>query len=513
VPRAIVASIAVTCLAVAGCSSGSSTAASGGAEGSAIATTHARPADAVAAAERVPSPTVTGPVGGGIYDLPFNPMPKRLADRYGYTEQEFFVHGTATSYTPQGVLGADGRWSATPAGTAPYETRLLVRRPADPGRFNGTVIVEWLNVTSAMDQDADFGLAHEELLRDGYAYVAVSAQAAGVSAIPGGMKIDIPGFDPQALKQWDPSRYGALQHPGDDYSYDLFTQAGQAIRRPNGVDQLGGLKVERVIATGESQSAMRMLTHVDAVHPLVRVYDGFMIHSRGSGGAALSSTSTVEQPKVAGVRTDLAEPVMQFETETDVTGLGFAAARQPDTDLLRSWEVAGTSHADQSSLDYGFESGRQWNPDFTLDFSELCGAVNRGPQTFVLRRAFADLTAWVAGGPPPATGPQLSLADATTIARDRDGNALGGIRTPAVDVPLAMLSGDRDPNASLICSLFGRTTPLPPADLVARYPSRQAYVDRVAASAQAAVDAGFVLPADKELIVARAGTEAIGSGG
>ena len=118
---------------------------------------------------------------------------------------------------------------------------------------------------------------HLQIAREGAAYVGVSAQFVGVNQLKvGGPLPDTPG---------DPVRYAPLVHPGDSYSYDIFSQVGQAIR--DGA-LLGGLVPRRVIAMGESQSAGRLVTYIDAVHPLVDVYDGFLVHSRSSGGAALS---------------------------------------------------------------------------------------------------------------------------------------------------------------------------------------------------------------------------------
>lgn len=102
--------------------------------------------------EQVASPQVTGPITGGERGLPFNPMPARLAEEYGYVEEEFFLSGDATAYESEGDWDDDGEWAAIPTETAPYQTRILVRRPADPDAFNGTVVVELLNVTSGMDQ-------------------------------------------------------------------------------------------------------------------------------------------------------------------------------------------------------------------------------------------------------------------------------------------------------------------------------------------------------------------------
>ena len=447
------------------------------------------------------SPTVSGPVEGGRYDLPFNPMPARLADEYGYVEEEYFIDGTATAYQPTGEWTDDGRWGVAPTDSAPYTTRLVVRRPVDAADFNGTVVVEWLNVTSGMDADPDFGMAHPALMADGAAYVAVSAQLVGVEG--GDVRIDIPGFTALPLKEWDPERYATLEHPGDDYSYDIYSQAAQALRRPAGVDPLGDLDPTYVIAAGESQSAGRLTTYANAVQPVADIYDGFLIHSRGDTGATIGTSQAASMPEGAHIRTDLDVPVMQVETETDLFGLDFYVARQPDTERLRTWEIAGTAHADQNTIDYGFESGRQHDTTTDLDFTELCGVINTGPQDAVVRKAFVALIAWVTDGDLPSEAPALEVLN-DAIVRDEYGNARGGIRTPPVDVPIATLSGEPDEGESVICTLFGSTTPFPPEQLQALYPTHDDYVADVRTAAEAAVDAGFLLPTDAEAMVGEA---------
>jgi hypothetical protein len=465
-------------------------------------------APATAAADvpgaEVAAPTVTGPVTGGRYDMPFNPLPTRLADEYDYVENEYFLEGTATAYAAEGTWGRDGEWAATEADTAPYTTRIVVRRPEDPDDFNGTVLVEWLNVTAGMDADPDFGFAHDQLLADGWAYVGVSAQKVGVEG-GSGLRIPVPGFEVKALKDWDPDRYGSLAHPGDAYSYDIFSQAAQAVRRPGDVDVLDGLTPTTVIAAGESQSAMRMVTYVNAVHPRAQIYDGFLVHSRGGSGAPLADApGATGPPAVAHIRTDLDQPVLQFQTETDLFGLGFLPARQDDGDTVRTWEVAGTAHADQATLDYGIESGRRWNTTTQLDFSGLCGRLNEGPQGAVLRTALTDLRTWVVDGEPPPEAPPLEIEGGASIGRDERGNALGGIRTPAVDAPVATLTGESAADANVFCSLFGSTTPFPAATLRSLYPDHDHYVAAVTAAAESAVDAGFLLEPDADRFVAAA---------
>lgn len=127
----------------------------------------------------------------------------------GYLVEEFFVSGTAHSYVPAAELGADGRWDVIPSDTADYTTRMVVLTPADPARFNGTVLLEWLNVSGGIDAPAVWMMAHREIVRAGYAYVAISAQRIGVEGGPSLLGADL------SLKNQDPARYRSLHHPGD----------------------------------------------------------------------------------------------------------------------------------------------------------------------------------------------------------------------------------------------------------------------------------------------------------
>ena len=46
--------------------------------------------------------------------------------------------------------------------------------------LNGTVIAEWMNVSNQWDQEVDWFQSHEHFLREGYVWVGVSAQRAGL---------------------------------------------------------------------------------------------------------------------------------------------------------------------------------------------------------------------------------------------------------------------------------------------------------------------------------------------
>ncbi len=425
----------------------------------------------------VPIPLVSGPVTGGK-GVPFTVDDISQLPAFGYVQQEYFLQGTARAFTKIGTWTADGEWRAAPSTTAAYKTRIIVRKPADPKRFNGTVFVEWNNVSAGFDAGADWDFGRQELLREGFAYVGVSAQFVGVDGSGG-----VAGIGP--LKKSDPVRYGSLVHPGDSYSYDIFSQAGAALLHPNGVDPLAGLHVERLLAAGESQSAFRMLTYVNAVDPLARVYDGFLIHSRFANAAPLFEGLGGEVPGPTRIRTDLRVPVLQFESETDIVRA--YQARQPDNDLFRSWEVAGTSHADLYSVGAAAVS--------------LLGCtvrINEGPEHYVLHAAIHDLNEWARDhDDAPPHSPRIELDANGNVVRDRFGNALGGIRTPQLDVPIATLTGINN-ETNGFCGLFGETIPFSAATLKSLYPTHADYVAKFDHAAHEARERGFLLRPDVE---------------
>ena len=418
--------------------------------------------------------------------------------RVGYERSEHLLSGLALAYRPTAPLTGDGAFAVEPDSsvTAPgFNTRMVTIRPTDPARFNGTVIVEWLNVSAGQDLPTDWIFSHTELIRSGAAYVGVSAQKVGVDA----------------LRSASPARYGDLVHPGDSFSYSIFTEAGRQIRsHPEQV--LGGLVPQRLIAAGESQSASRMVTYLDAVHPLVDVYDGFMVHSRSGGGAPLTQSPlpAVPVPSPVAIRGDLDEPVMVVQAEGDVIGSNLAA-RQPDTPTFRSWEMAGTAHADAYTVQVGFADegdGSGATKMFAFMRTPLsigCAApVNAGPHHWILNAAYHSLDEWIRTGTPPPSAPLLEVASTspTVLVRDVHGNAVGGIRSPHLDAPIARLDGIN--SGSGFCRLFGSTTPFTPTQLAALYPTNADFVAAWSSSLSSAVAAGFILPADQPELLAAA---------
>ena len=176
----------------------------------------------------------------------------------GYAVHEHFVSGTATAYAAVAPFEPDGRWDAEETSAAEFMTRCVVHSPLDPSHANGTVIFEWLNVTGGLDFPAVWMMSHRHLVRDGYTWVGVTAQIVGLEG--GGM---LPGL---GLQQTAPDRYASLVHPGDEYSYDLFTQTAREVRSL--LTEEYDIPVERMIAVGTSQSAVsriEVLDHIDEI--------------------------------------------------------------------------------------------------------------------------------------------------------------------------------------------------------------------------------------------------------
>src|SRR5262249_32682445 len=295
--------------------------------------------------------------------------------------------------------------------------RMVVRRPADPKRFNGTVVVEWYNVSAGVDVESDWLQGWQEFVRDGYAWVGVSVQRVGVNA----------------LRSWNPGRYGSLDVTeggtlnSDQLGWDIYSQALQAIKHPQGINPLGNLAVQRIIADGESQSAGRLATYYNAIHPLANVADGFIIHS----------TSTQ-------FRTDLATPVFKLLNETDVVGNALRG-RQGDSDVLRTWEATGTAHADFNFIGDSVVRGAPGvNPLGYRDTGAFqdpnaCAlpALTRTPWRYVYNAALVHMDKWIQDGTQPPHAPLIELTmgpgpNDATIVRDSLGIAKGGIRLASV---------------------------------------------------------------------------------
>lgn len=434
----------------------------------------------------------TGPLPPGPSWL-LSARPELDLGAVGYEECEYVVRGTATSYRAADGFPTDGRFVLAEGDRASFATRVVVRRPTT-APSSGTLVAEWLNVSSGAEAAPDWTFTCDEILRSGHAWAGVSAQYVGVEG--GGGLISL-GDQPPApgLRGSDPERYGDLHHPGDAFAYDVYTQVTRAVR-----DLLGA---ERVLMAGESQSAFCLTTYANGVQPLVGLADGFLIHSRratpaplGVAGAGLSIADAAADVPPVRIRDDLDVPVLVVQTEGDLFDrIPYLPARHPDSERVVVWEVAGSAHADYYVIG---------------ELESFLGSpvpVNRGQQWAVLRAALRHLDTWARGGAAPPPAPALETT-AEDCVRDEHGIAVGGLRTPAVEVPTQVLSGRAWPGVSVGAGLFGSTTAL--AGVRERYPSVEAYLAAYAAATDAAIAAGHLLVEDRDALLGEARPDLVG---
>lgn len=409
----------------------------------------------------VAAPLIEGPIPGSP---PGDPMSDTLANTYpffatyynlagvGYVEEEFYLAGEADAYALDGSLLAED---------VPYRTRILVRRPTSEARSNGTVLMEWQNVTAGYDLDALW--QPEQITRAGYTWIGVSAQRVGVDQ----------------LKGWSPTRYGELDVTGDgawttdQLSYDIFAQAAEAVRNPEGVDPMGGLQVDNIIATGASQSAGRMTVYYDRILPQIidPVFDGYEFIV----GTAPSRVGT--------------EPVFHILSETDVrTPVG----RRPDSDVYVRWEVAGSAHSGYEGQVYRRPLSERDLPGGAPEYDCVAEPFSRVPLHHVIAAAHDQMVEWINGEVPPSA-PYLEF-DGTTKVRNELGLAQGGIQLSQVAVPTAINTGSNAGQS--FCFLFGSYAPLSTTELNQLYRNHGRYVSGVARVDVGNVRAGYLLRAD-----------------
>ncbi|MFI7708785.1 alpha/beta hydrolase domain-containing protein [Nonomuraea sp. NPDC049480] len=424
----------------------------------------------------------------------------------GYVEQEYYVSGRASRYRMAGAADAsivDRGW--------PYVTRIVVRKPARSQRFNGTVVVEWNNVTGGQDIDFSWAASHDHLMREGYAWVGVTAQRVGV----------------EQLRRWSPQRYGRLtvdasntdpatggllEPPawpyagGDVLAWDIFSQVGRTLRTHAAAqDPLAGLGVRRLIANGQSQSAGRLTAYYNSIQRLHGVYDGFVYYD---GAGAL--------------RDDISVPAVSMESEWLNGTQRDPAATPQDTAYSRHWEVAGTSHIALDDARYVdamvLRDGSLLAPDNTpvtltglirdCQYQPLWSNV---PNGLVLNAAFDHVNTWIRGGPAAPRAPRFERdlnASPATLKRDDSGQVLGGIRPPQFAVPTAAVrASNLGPG---FCTLAGHHRFYSREELRQRYGNHGRYVSKVATAAATARYAGFLLPEDANAIIRKAAASDVG---
>ncbi|MGB8707762.1 MAG: alpha/beta hydrolase domain-containing protein [Dehalococcoidia bacterium] len=470
----------------------------------------------------VPIPTVTGPIPVTATSRPFNPSGGTNFESLGYVEEEYFISGKANEY--ELVAPDDTSSFAVKIRTPdlPYTTRMLVRRPADPKKFNGNVIVEFMNPTANYDMASGWPCFNQYMMRNGDAWVGITCR----------------GVTIRALKKFDPTRYEPLSLAKERaQAWDIFTQVGALLKSKDKSNPLREFKVEYLYGHGYSQTCSFLIAYINFFHPLAKlgngkyIYDGYLAAAAGGaiyindddlktadekamgfGGKLETDPRRVIQP--SGV------PVIHIMTETEIaTPIKFFNAvptRRPDSDtapdLFRRYEIAGGCHVDINGY-------IKWAPPVE-DQSKAVGSacpwccaepasnISDFPQRYIWGGCLANLEKWVRTGTLPPKG-NLIQVESGKIVRDEFGNAKGGLRSPWVDVPIKTYKPfsticptcpppDLCATCSLWCYFLGNVVPFDEAKLEQLYSDHDGYVAKFNASADKMFQNGFVTQADLE---------------
>jgi len=490
-------------------------------------------AGAQTASAVAPIPDVTGPVPVTATSFPLMTSSKlqTVVDlpKAGYVEEEFFITGRANVYdwSPDGQVVVK-----TP--NTPYTTRLMLRRPADAARFSGSVIVEIVNSARRFDFPFAWGVSHDHFMENGDAFAMITLAQANL----------------EGLKAFDPMRYASLSlanptpdescnagraggppqtAPGEEgLQYDILAQAGALLKagRPGG--PLAGFTVQRLYMTAYDGI---LPTFIAAVHSRVRlaggkpIYDGYILnrHPALTRLRRCGMAPAANDPRQ--IIRNLDVPLIRIIGQTDI--LATYAQRREDSDAAgdryRLYEIAGGAHADAAFYPYIPTVGdlRKIGSAFPFlaswPFANQCEPeqmLARTPiNTHALDAAFANLTRWIRDGAPPPKAERIRIENPGTpqarIALDQFGNAIGGVRSPYLDVPIATYHTTS--KGETFCPELAHTVPFDWARLNTLYGTPQGYRTKLAQSVDRMVRERWLTEADGRRIKAEAASVPVSS--
>lgn len=436
----------------------------------------------------------------------------------GYMEEEYLFSGTANIYGDDG----EGRAKVLYA-DAPYTNRFLVRRPQNPEKASGRILLEIINSTSFMDHDRIWLLTCRQLMREGDVYV-------GVTSKPVTMK---------TLRRYDEKRYASLSwknprqslfpaellgnYPGasspdteDGLLWDMLTELPGKIRESKEI--LGGIVPGKLYLAGWSQSGAVMITYTNyfakARHEagLRPVYDGWF--SAGAApycAPALNQSECMDEEegdsriRFAGV------PYLEIHTESENALLGTAKARIPDSDAedmqYRFYAVPGATHDARSTMRDYYHDDRSDQDRVGVFF--VYPGREPNPNSFPYEQAFSaglqSLYDWVEKKILPPEVPDIPVNEDLTNQKDEYGNTAGGWRLPEIELPVCVYQPFCTPLVkSESGALYGCEIPFSPDRLHELYTDIRNYRRLVEEQADKAIAKRLLLLKDREECIAHA---------
>ena len=482
-------------------------------------------------------PQVSAPIPVTAQSRPFLGA-KAAMEAVGYVEEEYFLSGGANVYD----WAVKGKKVKIIAGPGHYVTRILVRRPRDPARFGGNVEVTVLNASLNVDFGGPVDFAR--MVKQGGVWIGITTKAITANALK---KFDPVRYAPldwsnpapvadrcahptmippymigskeaaeAALKSGPQSSFSATE---DGLVWDMLGQLGELLKSDQRSAILPGFAKPWVYMTGVSQSSIYIRTWIAGFHDLYRtpdgkpVYDGYL----GIVGPAMIRINQCSQD------IELNDPVQKL-TPPDVPFISISSegemwqaryTQQPDAFTrhggIVSYEVAGASHmagdvpgvaADRmafASIPDMLKAGMQMPKGAGMTSALPAGAV---PNDFVWlplqRGALHNLEVWARDGIKPPQAPRIALDANLEIRRDRYGNAMGGLRMPYIEVPLAAHTGYLTPGG--FGGVMGAKRPFSKATLAELYPAPGSYQAKFVAATDRLLAGRWITAEDAEAL-------------
>lgn len=476
------------------------------------------------AAREVVVPRIIGPIPVTRASYPFMSAyravePLDLA-KLGYAEKEYFVSGRANVYG----YASGGGLKVLAAG-APYTTRILVRYPADPTKFSGNVIVELLNPSDKFDADLVWEMTSNYLIENGDAYVGITSKPIAA----------------EFLKRFEPKRYAALswanplraggtcKNPGpallpghsspqteDGLIWDIVTQVGALLKSQSPANPLANLHVHYLFQTAYSQTGAYVGTYIAEFQPHAvltngkPIYDGFLIGG-AAGVSAINQCATPPEHGQPGALVRSSQPIIRIMSLTDFYRFGpfqTYLERRPDSDTpsdrYRLYEVSGAAHV-IATLDRSAPAKADVRAGGLKPEEVKCkGPESDFPSEYVYDGSLANLERWVCDGIPPPHAARIAVSRPgdpnATVLTDQFGNARGGVRTPAVDVPIATYYGTSTSvgpeTTPPTCTIVGHMVPFDHTKLAKLYATHSNYVNKVSTDVDRLVSERWITAAD-----------------
>jgi hypothetical protein len=405
------------------------------------------PAQPTAVALPTLSAEITGP--GPMFDSAPSMAPGRDVRDFAYDVKEYWVSGTANGQ--------------------PYKTRLVVRKPAQAGRFSGVVVAEAMHPS---------GAAHI------FEFTSIYTMTSGHAAVE---VVVAPNATAQ-FTRLNEERYKDFRLAQGQAS-EILAQVGSLVRDPRH-GPLSGLTVRKMVLGGTSATAATLVGYLPAhlvyrTPDLQRIFDGFLPTSRAD-----------VEPRV-----DV--PMVLIPTMNEVIGIGNSRRQDGDEgdNQFRIYEFPGMTHIDMRD-------------NVRLEPNPCARPLNRFPHQAFMSVGLHHLVRWVDQGlvPPKAERIWITRVEGSMMALDEHGNPRGGVRNVYVDVPVSSyaprnpIAEPRIPNPSplfsdVLCGLGGYQTDFPSQKLRALYGNQQKYVARVTARLDELERAGWSLPVYREMIL------------